>query len=138
MYGTGAQEVGTFGSNPELAAQLLQVREEAKATVTRLVEPVEGGEAPQPKAPDGPAIALPKAISPGAANLVVAGGAAVLTAFFGRGVITYQNQIRQVFRDYDQYTKVRLEFYDAAVNECTDPNVLDKSLSRRRKRADRS
>ncbi|RJT27264.1 hypothetical protein D3227_36445 [Mesorhizobium waimense] len=125
LYGTGSQAVGTFGSNPELAAQLLQEREEAKATVTRLVEPAEGGEAPQPKAPDAPASALPKAISPGAANLVVAGGAAVLTAFFGWGVITYQNQIRQVFRDYDQYTKVRLEFCDAAVNECTDPNVLD-------------
>lgn len=124
LYGTGSQAVGTFGSNPELAAQLLQEREKAKATEARL-EPAQGGEVPQPKAPDTPASALPKAISPGAANLVVAGGAAVLTAFFGWGVITYQNQIRQVFRDYDQYTKVRLEFCDAAVNECTDPNVLD-------------
>lgn len=125
LYGTGSQAVGTFGPNPELAARLLQAREEEKPSAKKLAEPAEGEEAPQPKASDPPPGALPTAISPGAANLVVAGGAAVLTAFFGWGVITYQNQIRQVFRDYDQYTRVRLEFCDAAVSECTDPNVLD-------------
>jgi hypothetical protein len=124
LYGTGSQAAGTFGSNPERAAELLREQAKANANVDKS-DAADEDAAPPTKAPDASATAPQGAISPGAANLVVAGGAAVLTAFFGWGVITYQNQIRQVFRDYDQYTKVKFVFCDAAVNECKDPNMLD-------------
>ena len=58
---------------------------------------------------------------------MIAGGAAVLTAFFGWGVITYQNDIRQVFRDQDRYTQVRIEFCDAALTECRDPTAPENN-----------
>jgi hypothetical protein len=127
LYGTGSQAAGSFGSNVELPARLLRENSpgakppdtETKTAAAPPADPPLVTPAPGATPPDTSA----NAISPTAANLVIAGGAAVLTAFFGWGVITYQNDIRQVFRDQDRYTEVRIEFCDAALTECRDPNA---------------
>jgi hypothetical protein len=47
--------------------------------------------------------------SPVKANAAIAGGAAVLTAIFGIGVIKYSPEIRGVFNDFDQYENISIE-----------------------------
>lgn len=42
------------------------------------------------------------------ANAAVAGGAAVLTAIFGFGVIQMREGIKEVFGSYDRYTRIRI------------------------------
>ncbi|MER9191224.1 hypothetical protein [Mesorhizobium australicum] len=91
LYGTGSQAAGTFGGDPGKAQKLL-------------VAPLPGAAVQAETATSGaPSV-------PALANIAIAGGAAVLTAFFGWGVITKSPEIRQVFRDYDQYKEIRVEF----------------------------
>jgi hypothetical protein len=121
LYGTGSQAAGSFGSNPELPARLL--KENAHGASPPISETPAAEPVVVPPAATTTSPAPSGAISATAANLVIAGGAAVLTAFFGWGVIKYQGDIRQVFRDHDRYTKVRIEFCDAALTDCRDPDA---------------
>ena len=119
LYGTGSQAAGTFGQQPAVPARLLQKSGSAPPDSGA---PVDSAPADKPQQTSNPA-ATPAGYSPAAANLAVAGGAAVLTAVFGWGVIHFQKDIRQVFRDYDQYTRIRIEFCDIAVEKCADPDA---------------
>ena len=118
LYGTGSQAAGTFGAgNPS-----------ASALLARSKGPVNGKEPVQPDdgAPPEPSqIGVPNASTPRISapmNVAIAGGAAVLSAFFGWSVLTYAPGIRQVFRDDDQYTIVKVELCDSSVSTCRDPS----------------
>jgi hypothetical protein len=52
------------------------------------------------------------------ANAAIAGGAAVLTALFGWGVIHYRSDIKDVFGFYDRYVKIRIEACAAHGTTC--------------------
>jgi hypothetical protein len=56
--------------------------------------------------------------SPVKANAAIAGGAAVLTALFGYGVIHYRTDIKDVFGFYDHYVKLRIEACAASSPTC--------------------
>lgn len=104
LYGTGSQAAGTFGADTAAAQALLKAEKPGEAVkTTNLTVP--------------------------AANIAIAGGAAVLTAFFAWGVINESPRIRQVFRDYDQYTRVRVELCYVGVSGCADAAQTIKTES---------
>ena len=110
LYGTGSQAAGALGGAS--AEELLQ-----KFKVTTPPSPAD------PAIPDAPTPVTP--LKPGAVsggwNVAIAGGAAVLTAFFGFAVIYFKDDIRQVFRDDDRYQIIRVEMCDGASALCTKP-----------------
>jgi hypothetical protein len=59
------------------------------------------------------------------ANAVVAGGAAVLTAIFGFGVIAQRVEIKEVFGQYEKYTKIKINACAALTPTCGDETTAD-------------
>lgn len=122
LYGTGSQAAGTLG-NATSGAQTLLSRSISQSAAAN--PPVVAGDGtPTPADPPTPAPTPPvstpsgNALTSAAANIAIAGGAAVLTAFFGWGVVTYATDIRQVFRDYDQYSLVHVDFCSIDEIDC--------------------
>jgi hypothetical protein len=116
LYGTGSQAAGTFGDSPQTAQALL-----ANQTKT-------GGDAGvETPLSNSPQQTSTQPTVGRLGNVAIAGGAAVLTAAFGWGVIEYASEIRQVFRDHDQYVQVRVEFCDGDTGECSDKPQSDNT-----------
>lgn len=114
LYGTGSQAAGTFGwgagGGANEAKQLLD---------SYLAKPPADRTEPELEQVQASVERMGSASSTSAiANVAIAGGAAVLAAFFGWGVLERSERIRQVFRDYDQYSLVRLEFCDSRDAQC--------------------
>lgn len=109
LYSTGSQAAGTIGATPPALGD---------TNVTS------GSE-------EGKSQTVPKAVGvPPGVNVAIAGGAAVLTAFFGWGVIYHADKIRQVFRDFDQYQIVRVDFCKGSADGCdgqpgSDLNIIE-------------
>lgn len=107
LYGTGSQAAGSFGGDTE-ALKALQayidkpVAKRSDADFTELKS------------------SISKASGSGVGNIVIAGGAAVLTAVFGYGVIAKAPEIRQVFRDWDRYSIVKLDLCNVTDQVCFD------------------
>ncbi|NKK92920.1 hypothetical protein GFL95_17045 [Rhizobium leguminosarum bv. viciae] len=77
--------------------------------------------------------------SPVKANAVIAGGAAVLAAVFGVGVILFSDRIPGVFEDYGGYNKVMIRPCIAAGSgACTDQDIHSFSISKNMSLADYS
>ncbi|TWA70384.1 hypothetical protein FBZ85_1233 [Azospirillum brasilense] len=96
LYGTGSQSAGSYGSATGDLIALL-ARNNARLTPEQqaaLLEKLKAGTESETVAKW---------------NIVVAGGAALLAAGFGYGIINYSPQIRSVFRDHDTYFRVRIE-----------------------------
>jgi hypothetical protein len=115
LYGTGSQAAGTFGAGSTQAATLLK----------RAARPANGAEGAAPEAPEEPEPASVVKLAGVSApmNVAIAGGAAVLSAFFGWAVLHSAQDIRQVFRDDDRYTIVKVALCDKSVSTCRDPKI---------------
>lgn len=85
-------------TDTEKAASLASLRASAEEAAKRAAT------AATTFAPAGPS----RDWSPFKANAAIAGGAAVLTALFGYGVINYRTEIKDVFGYYDRYVKLRI------------------------------
>jgi hypothetical protein len=122
LYGTGSQAAATLAANSGGAGgTAAQAKSEASTLLDAYLKE-DPGKLTQAQLDElkksvdrTPA---PSGMTSAAANVAIAGGAAVLTAFFGWGVIEKSREIRQVFRDYDQYSLVRLEFCHVRDPEC--------------------
>jgi hypothetical protein len=65
------------------------------------------------------------------ANAAIAGGAAVLAALFGWGVIHYSDDIRQVFGDYERYEKIVIDACASYDRFCKQAdNIVGSNLER--------
>ncbi|MGO7171384.1 hypothetical protein AB9F47_30490 [Rhizobium leguminosarum] len=108
LFGTGSQAAGaiaTMGSN-------LPALPNKDGPVVAAEEPVGTNDSPM------------KDWTPLKANAVIAGGAAVLTAIFGFGVIHYADDIPGVFRDYSGYNRVMIRpCLAAAPGSCTETDI---------------
>lgn len=144
LYGTGSQAAGTFGSGTEQAQAMLTQQGGQPA------QPAQQAQQPQPDpagqvgaqgAGAGPAqqaqdeakeeksAPRPSLFGPAGANVAIAGGAAVMAAFFGWGVIEKSGDIRQVFRDFDQYVQVRVQFCDFSAAECRTDQETEQATA---------
>ncbi|WP_192360365.1 hypothetical protein [Mesorhizobium mediterraneum] len=103
-------------SDAEKAAALPGLKTAAEEVAKRAGEVVVV--APQRTAPPG--------WSPFAANAAIAGGAAVLTALFGYGVINYRTEIKDVFGFYDRYVIMRIETCAAFEPTCVSKEGDDE------------
>ncbi|MDK4741299.1 hypothetical protein PH547_20635 [Rhizobium sp. CNPSo 3464] len=108
LFGTGSQAAGAIATGSGTLPSLPKNGSDA-ATLEQAV----GGNA----APAGD-------WSPFKANAVIAGGAAVLTAIFGFGVIQYADKIPGVFTDYGTYSRVMIRpCLAAASGSCTETDI---------------
>lgn len=95
-------------SDAEKAAALAGVRAAAETAANRAAEAIVAVE---------PATST-RDWSPLKANAAVAGGAAVLAALFGYGVVELRSQIKDVFGYYDRYVKIRIDACAAFEETC--------------------
>ncbi|MBU1306788.1 MAG: hypothetical protein KKF33_14880 [Alphaproteobacteria bacterium] len=122
LYGTGSQAAGTFGDAPAAAQAMLAGKPKPGDGADDNDKDDAEDDKEAPRAP---------LFAGAAANVAIAGGAAVLAAFFGWGIIGQSDKIRQVLRDYDQYVQIRLEFCDMDAGECASaPNLKGADLIR--------
>lgn len=112
LYGTGSQSAGSYGSTGNGIEDLIKI---INANLT-----------PDEKVKFLDQLRLSTDASNNVAkfNIAIAGGAAVLAALFGFGIISNSSEIRRVFRDYDTYFKVRVEFCKPTDNICA-PRRMD-------------
>ena len=59
------------------------------------------------------------------ANAAVAGGAAVLAALFGWGVIVFKKDVAEVFGNYDKYARIRIVACASYEPQCTSAKSVD-------------
>lgn len=97
LYGTGSQAAATLGVDAKQAASLLEAY--VAASPGKRSDKLLG----QVKE------ALDKPAANGGLNIAIAGGAAVLAAFFGYGIITYRQDILLTLREWDRYSVVSVD-----------------------------
>lgn len=140
LYGTGSQAAGTFGSATEQAQAMLTQPAQAPQPAQPDQAPPAGdagaqgaGAGQAQPAQDTPAqdktAPRPSLFGSAGANVAIAGGAAVMAAFFGWGVIERSGEIRQVFRDFDQYVQVRVQFCDFSAAECRTDQETEQATA---------
>jgi hypothetical protein len=101
-------------SDAQKGAALPDLRQLAEATVSRIKDAIAAPPIEQPvqSADAG-------SWGPFKASAAVAGGAAVLTAIFGYGVILYRDEIKDVFGVYDRYVRIRIDTCASFSDTCT-------------------
>ncbi|MBI4920551.1 MAG: hypothetical protein HY834_02285 [Devosia nanyangense] len=97
LYGTGSQAAATLGVDAKQASALLQAYIAAS--------PGQRSDQLLGQVKDS----LEKPAANGGLNIAIAGGAAVLAAVFGYGIITFRQDILLTLREWDRYSVVSVD-----------------------------